>query len=100
MENKNHNQNQEQISLDILQHIEDLSRQINEVVGGRTRSAFSKYPLTFALLVLVAVVCVSEGIKGVLEEVGWFDGHPWHLLVTGLCVLVITGTIYKKLDKE
>ena len=94
------NKNPEQISLDILKHIEDLSRQVNEIIGRRTKSAFRKYPLTFALFVLVGVVCVGEGVKGVLEEVPWFAGHPWHLLVTGLCVLVVTGTIYKKLDKE
>jgi hypothetical protein len=43
-------------------------------------------------------VAVSEGLKGVLELVG-FAGHPWYMLLTGLAILLITGSLYKKLDK-
>ena len=94
------NKDQQQISLDILKYVEDLSNKMNEVVGSRTKSAFRKYPLTFALLVLIGVVAVSEGMKGILESVSWFDNHPWELLLAGLVILIFTGTLYKKLDKD
>lgn len=91
--------NKEQISLDILKHVEDLSNKVNVMVGLRTKSVLRRYPITFALIVLAGVVAVSEGLKGVVESFGIFEGHPWYLLFTGLIILVVTGTIYKKLDK-
>ena len=87
------------ISLDVLQHIEELSRQVNEIMDSRTKTVFRRYPLTFALLVLFGVVAVSEGLKGVLKEIGLLDYNPWYLLAVGLLILVITGKLYKKLDK-
>ena len=91
---------QEQISLDILHHMEDLTEQVNDMMVTTTKPAFRRYPLTFAILVLFGVVAVTEGAKGVLEEFSPFANHPWYMLITGLFVLVITGTLYKKLNKE
>ncbi len=79
--------NEQEISLDILKHVENLSEQINLKMASNTKSIFRRYPLTFALLVLFGVVAVTEGIKGV------------YLLFTGLLILIITGSVYKKLDK-
>ncbi len=58
-----------------------------------------RYPLSFALFALFGVVAVSEGVKGILETLGIFDGHPVYMLIVGLVILVITGSLYKKLDK-
>ena len=92
MENKN-------IEVDILKHVESLSAKVNQIMADRTKSVFQRYPITFTLVVLVGVVAVSEGIKGVLESFGGFYDHPWYLLLAGLAILIATGTIYKKLDK-
>jgi len=91
--------NPEQINLDILKHVENLSNRLNEVIGSKTKSVFEKYPITFALLVLFGVIAVSEGAKGILESLGIFNGHPWQLLFLGLVILLVTGSVYKKLDK-
>ena len=91
---------EKEISLDILHHVEHLSEQINRVMASTTRSVFRRYPLTFTLLVLFGVVAVSEGARGVLESFEMFDNHPWYLLMVGLVILIITGTLYKKLDKR
>ena len=84
--------------LDILHHVERLTKDINDRMAGRSKSAFRRYPITFALLVLFGVVAGSEGSKGVLEEAGLI-AHPWYLLIGGLILLIITGTVYHKLDK-
>ncbi|HEY4518057.1 MAG TPA: hypothetical protein VJG48_00345 [Candidatus Paceibacterota bacterium] len=84
--------------LDILHEVEKLTRQVNGYMRSQSRSVFSRYPLTFTLLVLFGVVAVSEGLKGVIENLG-FAGHPWYMLLVGLAILVITGSLYKKLDK-
>jgi len=92
------NKDEKKIDLDILKHVEALSDQVNRMMSSRTKSAFRKYPLTFTLLVLIGVIAVSEGVKGVLEMIG-FQGHPWFLLVAGLLILVVTGKLFEKLDK-
>jgi hypothetical protein len=89
----------EGISLNILRHIEDLSEEINKKMALNTNPVLRRYRLTFGLLVVFGVVAVSEGAKGLLEESGLFVGHPLYLLITGLGILIITGSLYKKLDK-
>ncbi|MFH0890581.1 MAG: hypothetical protein V1856_00935 [Candidatus Liptonbacteria bacterium] len=93
------NNGKDQIGLDILKHLEELSKQINGFMSARTRSVFKRYPLTFLLLILVGVVALSEGIKILITHISFFDGHPIRLILAGLVILIITGTLYRKLDK-
>ncbi len=93
------NNDEREISLDILKHVESLSNQINNFMAVKTRSVFRRYPLTFILLILVGVVAVSEGVKDIITHISFFDGHPWRLLIVGFVVLIATGTLYRKLDK-
>jgi len=92
-------ENGEKINIDILKHLEDLSNKINNVMASRTRAVFEKYPITFGLLILFGVTTLHEGIKGLMHKFGLLDLNPIYLLVTGLLILIITGTLYKKLDK-
>jgi len=93
------NKTEKEIDLDILALVEKLSSQVNQAMGQKTKSVFSRYPITFALLILAGVIIVSEGVKGILRDLGVLDINPWYLLFIGLVVLTITGTLYKKLDK-
>lgn len=86
------------IELDILRHVEALTEKLNSAMASQSKSVFRRYPLTFTLLALCGAVAVGEGVKGLLEEIG-FAGHPWYLLLAGLVILTFTGTLYKKLDK-
>jgi hypothetical protein len=90
----NDNQNQ----LDLLRHIETLAKDMNEKMNKRSGSLVGRYPLTFTLLALFGVVAVSEGIKGILENIVIFKEEPLLLLVTGLFILTILGSLYKKLS--
>lgn len=93
------NNEENKIGIDVLKHLEVLSSKVNEIMASRTRSVFQRYPITFTLVVLVGVVAVSEGLKGVVESTGIFEGHPWYMLATGLIILIATGRVYKKLNK-
>ena len=84
--------------LDILKHIEVLTERVNQNMSGRGKVVFQRYPLTFTLLVLFGAVAVGEGVKGILEIIG-FQGHPLYLFALGICILIFTGTLYKKLGK-
>src|SRR3989344_1513455 len=99
MKPENDNQHEKRVSLDILKHIEDLSNQINRMMASRARAVFRRYPITFGLMILIGVMAVHEGLKGLMKEFGLLDIDPWYLLAAGLAMLTITGRLYKKLDK-
>lgn len=85
--------------LDLLRHVEVLTDKVNQLMSSKNESFVRKYPLTFALLALFGVVAVSEGIKGILEKIGLFQNQPLFLLVVGLVILTILGSLFKKLNK-
>ncbi|MBP9771593.1 MAG: hypothetical protein KBD16_01570 [Candidatus Pacebacteria bacterium] len=85
--------------LDVLRHIETLAEQMNAQMNARSKSILRRYPLTFALLALFGIVAVSEGAKGILEDVAVFKEHPLLMLVVGIVVLTTLGSLYKKLEK-
>ena len=85
--------------LDLLRQVERLTEEVNKTVSERGRPVFGRYPLTVALLALFGVIMLSEGVKGILKNLGILEGSPWHLFLIGLAVLIFTGTLYKKLDQ-
>ena len=85
-------------NLDILRRIEGLTSEIDQKMKKRSEAVLQRYPLTFAFLVLLGAMAVAEGVKGIFKTVG-FEEHPLYLLLGGLVILTITGTLYKKLDK-
>jgi hypothetical protein len=88
------------LELDLLHSVEKLTRELDKVVHKGGKSVLKRYPLTFSLLAVFGVVAVGEGTKGVLAELGIFEGHPVELLVVGLVILIFTGTLYKKLEDK
>ncbi|MBX4189609.1 hypothetical protein KW785_03410 [Candidatus Parcubacteria bacterium] len=88
------------IELDLLHHVEGLTQELDKSMEKSSRSALKRYPLTFALLTLFGVLAVSDGLKGILKDLGIFEGHPVVLVLVGLLILTITGTLYKKLGEK
>ena len=85
--------------IDILKKLEDLTAQLNHVFSKRGRHVFARYPLTFALLIFFGVVMVTDGVRDMIKEIPFFKDNPSIMLLAGLLVLVITGSLYKKLSK-
>lgn len=84
--------------LDLLNKIETLTSDIDSMMRKRSRSVFRRYPLTFGILALFGVVAVSEGAKGILDIAG-LGNHPTYMFFPGLVILIVTGFLYKNLDK-
>jgi uncharacterized membrane protein HdeD (DUF308 family) len=85
--------------LDLLKKMEELTARLNQIFSEKGKSVFARYPMTFALLVVFGVTMVSQGVKDLLLEIKIFENQPWIMLVAGIIVLIITGTLYKKLNK-
>lgn len=92
-------QNEKEISIDILKHIEGLSHKVNNLIAPRTEAVLGKYPITFGLLILFGATALHEGLKGLMKDFGLLDINPWYIFIVGLIILTITGTLYKKLEK-
>jgi hypothetical protein len=85
--------------LDVLKHIETLVKSTNEKMQKRSKNVLHRYPITFALLVGVGLSGFSEGLKGIWEFLGLKE-HSLYLFIVGALILILTGTLYKKLDKS
>jgi hypothetical protein len=85
--------------LDILKKIEELTSKLNESFGKKGKSVFERYPLAFALLVIVGATLMSQGIKELILKISIFNNHPVVTFFAGILILTITGTLYKKLEK-
>ncbi|MBI2627331.1 hypothetical protein HYW72_00180 [Candidatus Nomurabacteria bacterium] len=92
-------QEQKGINLDVLEHIENLSNQVNKIMASRTKAVWSRYPITFGLLILFGATALHEGLKGLMKNFGLLEINPLYLFLAGLVILTITGTLYKKLEK-
>src|SRR3989344_4946347 len=94
-EERNHKENY----FDILRQLERLTEEVNNLANKKGRLFFHRYPITFALLALFGIVIVSESTKEILRSVGIFNLNPLVTLLIGLIILILTGTVYKKLNK-
>lgn len=60
-------------------------------------TAFKRFPLVFTLLGTFGLVSVLYGVQHLFDKVPYLVNNPILALIVGLVVLLITGTLYKKL---
>lgn len=84
---------------DVLNHLEQMVRNLNNQMAERNRSLIKRYPISFALSILFAFSLVSEGLKGLLVQIGFLREKPLLMLILGIVILSILGVLYRKLDK-
>ena len=61
------------------------------------KNIFKRFPVFFSLFVTFGVASVFFGFERLLEDVSFLNDRPILILLIGIAVLVITGTLYKKL---
>jgi hypothetical protein len=85
--------------VDLLQDLENSIRELNQDIGKRNKSAFARYPLTFALLTMFGFILLSEGAKEIIFRSEFLKANPIAMLFLGIVILVFTGSLYKRLSK-
>ncbi|MBI2589097.1 hypothetical protein HYW35_02760 [Candidatus Saccharibacteria bacterium] len=60
-------------------------------------SAFGRFPLLFTLLGAFGLVATFYGFERIIDKITFFANHPFLLLGAGLLLLILTGSLYKKL---
>lgn len=70
-------------------------------IGGKVKnirdSAFSRFPFLFVFLSTFGLVATLYGFEKLIDRIDYFQKYPEMVLVVGLVILLITGTLYKKL---
>jgi ABC-type bacteriocin/lantibiotic exporter with double-glycine peptidase domain len=78
-------------------HQDAQSEAITELIKRRD-SVFARFPLAFTLLGTFGLVATFYGFQHLIDRVPLFSHNPLIPLVVGLAILILTGTLYKKLD--
>ena len=76
----------------------DAEERFIEKMIEKRDSAEVKFPLLTALAVTFGFVSTLYGFEKMIDRVDLFVDKPWILLILGITVLSVTGSIYKKLN--
>lgn len=70
--------------------------------GGRVKKvrdgAFTRFPIILVFLSTFGLVATLYGFEKLIDQIDYFQEHPAMVLVTGLIMLLITGSLFKKLN--
>ena len=84
---------------DPIEQVEKIVKNINDGAAKYTKPVFAHYPLIFAFLITFGATCIIEGLRFFFEEFKFFKENPSVLILIGLLILILTGSLYKKLAK-
>jgi len=76
----------------------DAVSKMDKVVDPYRRSVFDKFPILSVLMVSFGVTTTFLGFERVLVSFTWINERPFIILAIGITTLVLTGTLYKKLN--
>jgi hypothetical protein len=84
---------------DPIQDLEKMVRQLQDKAGTYTKPVLQRYPLLFAFLLTFSVAAILHGFELATDEMEIFHTHPTLLILLGIIALLLTGTLYKILEK-
>ncbi len=61
-------------------------------------SVLTRYPILFSLLTTLGVATTFLGFEKIVSQIPFLDQHPFVMLILGVGILAVTGTLYKKLS--
>ncbi len=86
----------------------DTAEKVEEAVEGTVHATdkfirpyrnkvLHRFPITFTLLVTSGVTMTFFGFERIISGIPWLFDRPIIILIIGIAILVLTGTLYKKL---
>jgi hypothetical protein len=75
----------------------DITQELLHKLIKQRDSVFKRFPLLFTLLGTFGLVATFYGFQHIIIEIPLLANNPYITLATGLIVLILTGTLYKKL---
>ncbi len=85
-------------TIETVESVADAVAKTTDQIVRPYRASFSKrYPSIFLVAVTFGVAATFFGFERIIGQVSFLDRNPLLILLLGLGVLVLTGTLYKKL---
>ncbi len=84
---------------DPILNIERLVKEIHDGAGKYTQPVLKRYPLLFAFLLTFSFAAILHGFDLLTDEYVVIKENPEILIICGVLILFITGTLYKHLEK-
>lgn len=78
--------------------VEEVQIGVEKELQPIRKTILKRYPTLFLLAVTFGVSLVFYSIEVLLRNNQFVQDHPWLALGIGLMILVVTGTLYRKLD--
>lgn len=73
-------------------------KQLAQKFGQGRKAVFERFPLVFTLLGAFGLVATFYGFERLIDQIDLLANNPFILLGTGLLTLILTGSLYKKLQ--
>lgn len=86
-------------NVDPIQNVERLVRETHDSVEKYTKPVLVRYPLSFSFLLVFSVAAILHGFDMWADQTEIFARHPSLLILAGVALLFLTGTLYKSLEK-
>ena len=81
----------------MVREVEGAVHTTEEAIRPLRDSVFRRFPVLFTLLTTFGVGATFFGIERIITDIPWLNTHPWVIFWSGIALLVLTGTLYKKL---
>jgi uncharacterized integral membrane protein len=83
--------------ISLEKNVNHVSAGVDSALQPARKNIIKRFPILFALAVTLGVSSVYFGFERLLSEIAFLNDHPVVMIGIGLCILVVTGTVYKKL---
>ena len=78
--------------------VSKASQDIDGYIAPIRSSVLSRFPIVFSLLTTFGVATTFLGFEKIVSNIEFLDQHPFIMLILGISILALTGTLYKKLS--
>ena len=83
---------------DVQGVMKETEKSFEETLSPVRKGFVKRFPTIFLLMVTFGVALVFFSLEVILSRSAFVINHPWLAFLTGIGILVVTGTLYKKLD--
>ena len=77
--------------------VERTTSNMDSYIAPIRKSGLERFPILFSLLVTFGVTVTFLGFEKIIAQIGFLDRNPILVLILGIGILTLTGTLYKKL---
>ncbi len=84
---------------DPIIHVERIVKEVHDTTEKYTLPVLKRYPLTFSFLTIFSVAAILHGFELFTDKFLFFREYPSVLIFAGILSLLLTGALYKTLEK-